>query len=328
MLMTVLPSGRTLDIEPGESLLDALKRHAEPISYSCQDGRCGLCRCSVSSLDRAGSLLPASLDDGSARSVLACQTRPKTECLVELADSENTYVVPAQIATARVLSVRPLAARVTEIVLQPNKPLRFAAGQHFEFKFGTELIRHLSMASSPADPEVRVHVQHHPYGRLSEYVKNGLKVGDVAKLRGPLGTVYLRQRCGAPIVCISNNTGLGPMLALLGSIAQAAVPNRVFVYAGFTLVEDVYGLDELRELTSKIRGHVRTQVVTASGPVNRKEVRGLLTDALANGLSRIKGSRSYLFGSPHAVEAVARFLRREGFPAEQIHAEPFVYSSD
>lgn len=81
MLMTIIPGGRIVKIDPGETLLDALLRYGEPISYSCRDGRCGLCRCSISFLERGPGELPVSLNEDDASSVLACQTNPKTECL-------------------------------------------------------------------------------------------------------------------------------------------------------------------------------------------------------------------------------------------------------
>jgi naphthalene 1,2-dioxygenase ferredoxin reductase component len=43
----VRPLQRTLSVEPGVNLLDALRAHDIPVSYSCMAGRCGTCRCKV-----------------------------------------------------------------------------------------------------------------------------------------------------------------------------------------------------------------------------------------------------------------------------------------
>lgn len=327
--MTIVPGGRTVEIDPGETLLDALRRHDEPISYSCRDGRCGLCRCSISLLARGSGELPVGLNDDSAQSVLACQTRPTTECLVELPNPEDLCVIEPQIVGARIISVNKLAERVYELVLSPKKPLQFVEGQHFEVSFESNLVRSLSIASLPTEPQIRIHVQRHPVGRLSEYIQNTELVGQTLKLRGPLGSVYLRAHCRRPILCVSHSTGLAPMISLIRAIGSARLLNPVYIYVGFTLHEDIYGLEALREAASHLRVLKRLRIVVASG-ANEKErgqIPGLLTDALAPQLAELRECRVYSFGSPYAVETVSWSLIQAGVDPERLHAEPFLYAN-
>lgn len=44
MEVLVRPGDHVLNIQPGEKFLPALRAQHVPISYSCEDGRCGLCR--------------------------------------------------------------------------------------------------------------------------------------------------------------------------------------------------------------------------------------------------------------------------------------------
>ena len=78
MELLIRPLARTLQVEPGANLLQALRHAQVPVSYSCQAGRCGTCRCRV----LAGEVL----DGGRAEQgpldapepwVLACQTWTK-----------------------------------------------------------------------------------------------------------------------------------------------------------------------------------------------------------------------------------------------------------
>lgn len=326
MQMTLLPDGRTLSIQPGETLLEALRRQGEPISYSCEDGRCGLCRCvlifpDLSSVERSWS--PNREDESS---VLACQAVPKSNCLVDVPDRGNILVLPAQLARARVVAVDSLAERVKQLRLRAAKPLRFEAGQHFELAWCSNLIRLYSAASVQTDADLTFHVQLHRYGRASRHLAEVLKTGDSVRLRGPLGTAYLRRNCSAPILCISSNTGLGPMLALLRTIADAQMSNPVYIYAGFALSEDEYGRTELERAARNLPSLRRCQTVIGGGTLRRGDRRGLLTDALAADSVALRNCRAYLFGSPHAVEATSRLLRRNGIAPERLHAEPFHYS--
>jgi ferredoxin-NAD(P)+ reductase (naphthalene dioxygenase ferredoxin-specific) len=47
MELTLEPLNRQLNVDVGQNLLDVLRAHDIPISYSCMAGRCGTCRCRV-----------------------------------------------------------------------------------------------------------------------------------------------------------------------------------------------------------------------------------------------------------------------------------------
>ena len=47
MDLHIHPIARTLEVRPGANLLEVLREHHVPVSYSCMSGRCGTCRCKV-----------------------------------------------------------------------------------------------------------------------------------------------------------------------------------------------------------------------------------------------------------------------------------------
>ncbi|MCK5749719.1 MAG: 2Fe-2S iron-sulfur cluster binding domain-containing protein, partial [Oricola sp.] len=101
MELTLLPSRRVLNIEPDETVLAALLRQDAPISHSCKDGRCGLCRCALSVPDF--SSVGKSLNDMTY--VLACQTTPNADCLVEIPDPDDILVLPPQVARGSIVEI-------------------------------------------------------------------------------------------------------------------------------------------------------------------------------------------------------------------------------
>lgn len=327
MLMTLLPDGRVLNIEPGETLLSALRRQGEPISYSCEDGRCGLCRCGLTFPDRILSDNSLSHDQAQRSTVLACQTVPETDCLVELPSSSEVLVLPPQILRAQVVSIDSLADRVLRLCLRPNKPLRFVPGQHFELRLSSNLARLYSASSLPSDPELTFHIQIHREGRASRHLASNLKIGDTVRLRGPFGTAYLREHHSAPTLFASSGTGLGVMLAQLRSLADAGASHPVYVYAGFAMSEDAYGGEDLERVAKNLKSLRRCARVIGGGALRRSDRHGLLTDILAADLSSLHSWRAYVFGSPHAVDSTIRLLRRKGIAPDRLHAEPFNYSS-
>lgn len=326
MLITPQPDSRALNIEPGETLLKALRRQGEPISYSGEDGRCGLCRCVLRFPDRISSESSLDFDPAEKSTVLACQTVPSGDCLVELPDRSDVLVVPPQILRAQVMAIEPLADRVRRLLLRPSKSLRFEAGQHFELSWSSNLVRMYSAASLQTDPDLKFQVQLHRDGRASRHLVEVLKIGDSVRLRGPLGTAYLRRKCAAPILCVSSGTGLGPMLALLRTIADVEMNNPVYVYSGFAMSEDAYGRDELQMAAGRLRALRRCQTIIGGGTLQRGERRGLLTDVIAEDFTSLRDVRAYVFGSPDAVEGTARLLRHKGIAPDRTHVEPFHYS--
>lgn len=327
MLMTLLPDGRILNIEPGETLLGALRRQNEPISYSCEDGRCGLCRCGLKFPDRISSENSLGHEPADTSTVLACQTVPNSDCLIELPDSSEVLVLPPQFLRADVSAIEPLADRVLRLRLRPHKPLRFVPGQHFEVALSSNIARMYSAASLPEDSELMFHIQIHSYGRASEHLTRSLKPGDLVRLRGPYGTAYLRPNHSAPTLFVSSATGLGPMLVQLRALADAGTSHPVYVYAGFAMSEDAYGQSELERVAHSLNALRRCERVIGGGARRRGDRHGLLTDILAADLRNIQSWRAYLFGSPHAVDSITRLLRRKGISPERLHAEPFHYSS-
>ncbi len=326
MRITLLPDSRALSIEPGETLLTALRRQNEPISYSCEDGRCGLCQCNIALAEDMTSDNTLINDHRQKTSVLACQTVPSSDCLVELPDPKDVLVVQPQVARGQIASLEKLADRVLQITLRTKKALRFAPGQHFELSLLSNLARMYSAASLPDDLDLKFQIQMHMGGRASRHLSERLKIGDTLRFRGPLGTAYLRKQCAAPTLFVSSGTGLGAMLAMLRAFANAGMSNPVQVYAGFTMAEDAYGAEALDEAIANIKSLRRCQRVIGGGLMARRDRRGLLTDALATDLGDLRQWRAYVFGSPHAVDATARLLQQKGLAPERLHVEPFQFS--
>ena len=98
MDLHIHPIARTLEVRPGANLLEVLRQHQVPVSYSCMSGRCGTCRCKVV----AGQVLDAGQDairpDGQGeRYVLACQSTLTESCTIEIPEPDEVVVHPARI---------------------------------------------------------------------------------------------------------------------------------------------------------------------------------------------------------------------------------------
>lgn len=320
----VLPSGHVLSLNVGDTLLNALRTHDVPVSYSCEDGRCGLCRCKVIHgrvIESSRQMRPFAGPKTSY--VLACQSVLTDDCTIEVAEPKEVVVHAPRSTKAMILAVETPSRDVRLVRLKPDSALTFSPGQHIEVEFERGLRRYYSLGGIDGDGDLRIHVKVHFGGRASSHVASTLKVGDCVRIRGPLGAAYLRCYNDEPIVCAAAGTGLGAMISIVRGMVAQGMKNPLHVYAGFASRSDVYGIEELAQALAQLPKARAVQLVVATGALDRGMRRGLLTSTIAADHPDMHEYRAYVYGSPYAAEATVRQLRRLGVVDERLYAEPF-----
>ncbi|PLC04087.1 naphthalene 1,2-dioxygenase [Variovorax sp. RO1] len=324
MDLHIRPLARTLEVRPGANLLEVLREHQVPVSYSCMSGRCGTCRCKVVSGQLLDGGQNAIRPDGQGeRYVLACQSTLTESCTIEIPEPDEVVVHPARVLKATVTGIDVLTHDIRRLRLKPNKPLEFSPGQYAQLQFGPELARPYSMAGLSRDAELEFHVRRVPGGRVTAHIFERLRVGDTVRVSGPLGTAYLRTKHRGPMLCAAGGTGLAPILSIVRGAVAAGLMQPIHLYLGVRSDADVYGLPELRELQAQ-HPLLKVHVVVVAGPARDGQRLGLITDAIRADLpAGLDGWRAYLCGSPPMVEAASRLVQAHGLAPEQTHADAF-----
>ena len=323
MELVVRPLQRVLNVPPGANLLEVLREHQVPMSYSCMAGRCGTCRCKVIDgevLD-GGQELQRPLD-GEPQFVLACQTFLTEPCTIEIPEPDEIVVHPARIVKATVISIEAMTHDIKRLRLKPAKPLEHSPGQYAHLQFTPDHVRPYSMAGLSADGELEFHVRLVPEGRVTGYIANTLKPGDAVRVSGPLGSAYLRQKHEGPMLCVAGGTGLAPILSIIRGAIAAGMSNPIHLYFGVRSPRDIYGLPWLEQLQ---REHpaLHLHVVATTGADRGDHRSGLVTDAIEADLPDLAGWRAYLCGSPPMVETATLLAKRKGIAPERIYADAF-----
>jgi naphthalene 1,2-dioxygenase ferredoxin reductase component len=319
--VAVHPMDRALAAPVGANLLDLLRDHQLPVSYSCRDGRCGTCRCRLV----AGELIESGRASGQspaddAHYVLACQATLVENCVIELPEPEEVVVHPPRCIKAMVVRLEETARDVRRMWLRPAKSFAYSPGQYAMLGFGPDHVRPYSMAGLGDDGELEFHVHHEPGGRVTRYIAETLALGDTVRLTGPLGTAYLRRKHCGPMLCIAGGTGLAPILSIVRGALAAGMTNPIHVYYGSAGTADLYGVEWVEELANR---HANLKLHLVANGVNPRYRRGLLTDAVAADFKSLAGWRAYLAGNPAMVEAATLLAKRIGIDPGHIHAEAF-----
>ena len=323
MELVVHPLARTIPIEPGANLLDTLREHNIPISYSCTAGRCGTCRCKVVE----GAVLESGQEakitnPNEDRFVLACTSVLTESCVIEVPEPDEVINHPARIVKAEVVAIEDQTHDIKRLILRPAKPLAFSPGQYATLQFTPEHVRPYSMAGLQDDRDLEFHVRIVPGGRVSGYVAQDLKVGDSVRVSGPLGAAYLRRKHEGPMLCVAGGTGLAPVLSIVRGALAEGMRNAIHVYFGVRSERDIYCTDELFRL-AECHPNLTVHVVVAEGSGNPALRSGVVTEAVARDWSSLDGWRAYLCGAPPMVDAATAVARERGVETNHIYADAF-----
>lgn len=328
MELLVQPLDRALPFESGANLLQALRDHNVPVSYSCMSGRCGTCRCKVLDgqvLESGREIKLTGMNDG--RYVLACMSVLTGSCTIEIPEPDEIVTHPAKILKAKVAAIEDLGHDIKGIRLKSSKPLAFSPGQYATLQFTPGHIRPYSMAGLAEDDTLEFHVRVVPGGRVSGYVANELKVGDAVRVSGPLGTAYLRVKHDGPILCVAGGTGLAPVLSIVRGALAREMRNPIHVYFGVRSPADVYKADVLEQLAQE-HDNLKVHIVVTTGGAEHGFREGLVTEAVDGDWQRLEGFRAYVCGAPPMVEAATLLFTQKGLGIEHIYADAFYASGD
>ena len=184
-----------LQVATGTNLLETLRANDVPISYSCMAGHCGTCRCKVirgSAIETGREAKITNATEGDY--VLACASVLNESCAIEIPETDEIVTQMARIIKATVTAIEDATHDIRIIGMQPAKPLAFSPGQYAALQLTPDHIRSYSMASLCNDDALESHIRRVPDGRVTAHVFEQLKLGDVIRVSGLLGTAYLRRR--------------------------------------------------------------------------------------------------------------------------------------
>ncbi len=325
--------GEEFECADSETILHAGLRAGLGMPYECNVGSCGTCKIGLDQGSVAPSRISApglSERDRARGRVLACQSRPLSDCVVRV-HLEDRYIPRHKPVRRRAVleTLEPVTGDISSFLFRTETPARFIPGQYALARLpGVESHRAFSMANLPNDNGLwEFMVRRVPGGSASAYLFERCAPGDAIEIDGPYGVAYYKEHC-ADVVCIAGGSGIAPTL----SVARAAAKDRdcrrlVFFYGGRTpedlCAESYVSKLSRRDLTIVCHGVVSN--VDDLSSLAWKGPKGLVHDYLERTLSpKASVGQFYVAGPPAMVEAVEMvLLNRCQVPRERIHYDRF-----
>lgn len=228
----------------------------------------------------------------------------------------------------RVAAVSPAADRTWTVALEPagGSFLRFRAGQ---FAFVTLDDSPFSLEQHPysiASSATRTDRLEFVVKELGDYTATigRTKVGQVAYVDGPYGSLHLPDDPTAGILMVGGGIGITPLLSMLRTLRDSGQRASVVLLYAADRVEDLVSDAELDDLEQEL--DLEVVRVLRDPPEDWRGRRGLIdADLIETYLSRDDASSWHvvLCGPPPMMNVIERAVRDRGVPSRQIHSERF-----
>ncbi len=338
--LTIEPLGATIEVEEGQTLLDAALRQGIYIPHACGHGLCGTCKVQVcdGEVDH-GHANPFALMDfeRDAGKTLACCATLQSDGSIEadIDEDPDAQMIAVRDFDTTVSRIVTLTPTIKAIFLKLDKPLNFQAGQYVQVVIpGVDGSRAFSIANAPAQVrssgEIELNVRIVTGGAGTTWLHEHLAVGQRLQISGPYGRFFVRKSTQVPTVFMAGGSGLSSPRAMIHDLLDDHNPQPMTLVYGQRTRDELYYDDEFRALAAK-HPHF-SYVPTLSGEPEDSDwtgARGFVHDvARAHFSASFAGHQAYLCGPPVMIEACIATLMQGRLYERDIYTEKFLSAAD
>lgn len=229
---------------------------------------------------------------------------------------------------ARVESVQREARGVKSFVLQPNGNWTgFQAGQHVNVTVEIDGVRHTRTYSPSSSDnglgEVVLTVKRIEGGKVSNWMHDLLRAGDVVELSQPFGDFVLPgEAAREKMLLIGGGSGMTPLMSMIRTLADRNALSDVVLIQYAPSYLDLLFADELTELAERHPGfHVHFSLTRT--PAFEEDLTGHFSAEQVNQVvSDIAGRETWVCGPQTLIDAVSCFWQERSLEIP-LHTESF-----
>jgi CDP-4-dehydro-6-deoxyglucose reductase len=332
--VTIHSSGHRFTVEDTESVLDAALRQGIILPYGCRNGACGSCMGTLA----AGTVnypdgTPPALNDSdiAAQKALFCQARPTSDLEITVREVDAARDIEIKTLPCRVERLEHLAHDVIRIYLKlpATERMQFLAGQYIDVLIKDHEPRAFSIANAPHDDEfIELHIRYVDGGLFTDQVFHSMKEKAIWRIRGPLGTFFLREESGRPAILIGGGTGFAPIKGILEHAFETGIDKPMHLFWGVRAMRDLY-LDALPQ--QWLRDHPNfSYTPVLSEPMAEDDwsgATGFVTDAAVQQYPDMSGYDVYMSGPPPMVQAGHALFMQHGLDESRFFSDAFEYAA-
>ncbi|KAA3649182.1 MAG: CDP-6-deoxy-delta-3,4-glucoseen reductase [Proteobacteria bacterium] len=332
--LTILPGDHVVAVSENQTLLEAAADAGLLLPHSCRDGVCGACKGKI--LDGTvdyGKHGPQTLtdEDKAAGLALFCCATARSDLTIECRTVSRADDIPVKKLPCRVQEMTLAApdVMILKVKLPATEAFAFRAGQYIDFLLAGGKRRSFSIANAPEGADhLELHIRQVPEGFFTGQVFSSMKVRDILRFEGPLGSFFLREDSDRPIVLLAGGTGFAPIKGIVEHAIARGISRPMTLYWGARDRAGLYLADMAAEWEKTLPGFKFVPVLSDMTPGDDWSGRtGLVHEAVLADLPDLSGHAVYACGAPVMIDAARRdFTGRCGLPDDQFFADAFTYA--
>lgn len=338
--LTIEPLGATIDVEDGQTLLDAALRQGIYIPHACGHGLCGTCKVEVTEGEvEHGNANPFALmdferDEGKT---LACCATLESDAVIEadIDEDPDARIIPVRDFVTTVSRIETLTPTIKALHLALPTPITFQAGQYVQVHIpDIEGTRAFSIANAPDTNGHATHAELNvrivPGGTGTAWLHNSLKAGDQLTISGPYGRFFVRRSAHVPMLFMAGGSGLSSPRSMILELLASGCMQTITLFYGQRHRAELYYDSEFRALAQR---HPNFSYIPALSHEPEDSDwsghRGFVHEiAQAHFDGNFSGHKAYLCGPPPMVEACIATLMQGRLFERDIYTEKFLSAAD
>ncbi len=333
--VTIEPTGDVIEVEEGQTILDAALRSGVYLPHACGHGLCATCKVDIleGRVDYGDpspfALMDMERDEGKC---LACCAKPESDLVIEVdvdidVDAEDH---PVRDYVGMVSRIETFTPRIKGVFLAlENAGIEFQAGQYINLKLPglQDQPRAFSIANPPSEPNlIELNVCLIEGGTGTHYIHHDLKVGDELGFSGPYGRFFVRKSAALPMLFLAGGSGLSSPKSMVLELLEKKDESRpITLIYGARTEQELYYRALFEELDREHNNFSYVPTLSEE-PVGSdwQGARGFVHEtARAHFAGKFAGHKAYICGPPPMVDACVTTLMQGRLFEKDIYMENF-----
>lgn len=226
---------------------------------------------------------------------------------------------------ATVTAIREETPRIKTFTIEVMAPWDFLAGQHAVIRLTDEngyiAARDFSISSAPSSGKIEFTVLHEPFGELSTWLHERIKLGDTLQISKPLGSDFSwSPDSDEPVLLLAGGIGSAPLISILREHRISGHKSPMTLAYSAKTADELCFVDDLasdlpnEQVAVWITQGTHLPVGAHTGRMTAAGLRPLLKD----------GQKVYICGPTSFVEAMEKLVHEKlSIPAKDILTERF-----
>lgn len=334
--VTIEPTGDVIEVEDGQTLLQAALRQGVWLPFACGHGTCGTCKVQVLEgfVDHGEAstfaLMEVERDEGK---VLACCCHPESDLVIEAdIDVDPDFLGYAvRDYNATVVDMTPLSPTILGIRLQLDGDMEFQAGQYINLYIPDVGSRAFSISNPPSQSNIiELHVRLVPDGKGTMWLHNELSVGDQIDVSGPYGQFFVRTSDSQDVIFIAGGSGLSSPESMIYDLLEKGDNRQIYLFQGARNIPELYHREKFEQLAQDNENFHYIPALSDEDCLGEwSGFKGYVNDAVKQHFNgKCSGHKAYMCGPPPMIDATVTTLMQSRLFERDIHMERFLTAAD